>query len=146
MIEKAEDYFTKSSKVYDLQRAIELNDAMSIYSMMEDYADSQHTQPKAVEGAEEFLKKEGVKVSSELLSNHYDELLDIMEQYASQGEKEEGWVIVDKRGCVNWITLCEDMDSCILEFCKSSLAMGQSFKKSGYKCVRAERTYKLIEG
>jgi len=59
-------------------------------------------------------------------------------------EKEEGWVIVDPEGEELWETFnlseirCMDKKACPDHWTR--------FEKLGYKCVRAERVTKLIEG
>ena len=75
-------------------------------------------------------------------------LMEVMEEYASQGEKEDGWIIVDPDGKVQHETLTDDKDHCWYSFCQDKELIEWTTKdeliKDGYKCVRAERTYKLI--
>ena len=64
-----------------------------------------------------------------------------------EGTKEEGWVIVKPDGNELWNTFEEGEKTCIKNFINHYSWFDWAWKQiQGYKCVRAERVTKLIEG
>lgn len=98
--ETAEEYFKKSSKVYDLQRAIELNDMSSIYSMIDEYASQEKEEVESGWiSVEDRLPDDNIEVLAQVVG--WDDLV----YYFVLEMDTEDWIDNDGetvKGVVNW--------------------------------------------